>query len=67
VRRVKISEILEHLNRKELVLPPFQREFVWNDKEKIEEFVEFFMAIHLFSRERNLFYILILKMKNFVL
>jgi hypothetical protein len=35
-----ISEILVHLNRKELVLPPFQREFVWNDKEKIEKFVD---------------------------
>ena len=37
---MKISEILEHLNRKEFVLPPFQREFVWNDKEKIEKFVD---------------------------
>jgi len=37
---MKISEILEKLNRKEFVLPPFQREFVWNDKEKIVEFVD---------------------------
>jgi len=37
---MKISEILEKLNRKEFVLPPFQREFVWNDKEKIIEFVD---------------------------
>jgi uncharacterized protein with ParB-like and HNH nuclease domain len=37
---MKISEILEHLRRKELVLPPFQREFVWNDAEKIEKFVD---------------------------
>jgi uncharacterized protein with ParB-like and HNH nuclease domain len=32
---MKISEILEKLNRKEFVLPPFQREFVWNDKERL--------------------------------
>jgi len=37
---MKIFEILEHLNRKEWVLPPFQRDFVWNDKEKIIKFVD---------------------------
>jgi uncharacterized protein with ParB-like and HNH nuclease domain len=37
---MKIYEILEKLNRKEFILPPFQREFVWNDKEKIVEFVD---------------------------
>ena len=37
---MKIYEILEKLNRKEWVLPPFQREFVWNDEEKIIKFVD---------------------------
>mgnify|MGYP000539447754 CR=1 FL=1 len=37
---MKIYEILEHLNRKELVLPPFQRDFVWNDAKKIIKFVD---------------------------
>ena len=38
--RMKINEILEHLNRKEFVLPPFQRDFVWNNMEKIIKFVD---------------------------
>jgi len=37
---MKINEILERLDRKEWVLPPFQRDFVWNDKEKIIKFVD---------------------------
>ena len=37
---MKIYEILERLNRKEWLLPPFQRDFVWNDMGKIIKFVD---------------------------
>lgn len=37
---MRLHEILEHLNREEFMLPPFQRDFVWNDKEKIIKFVD---------------------------
>ena len=38
---MKISEIKEKVSvREEWVLPPFQREFVWNDEQKIIEFIE---------------------------
>jgi len=37
---MKISEVLGKLERKEWILPPFQRDFVWNDKEKVAKFVD---------------------------
>jgi len=37
---MKLSEIKEQVSRKEWVLPPFQREFVWNEEKKIIEFIE---------------------------
>ncbi|MCK5492640.1 MAG: DUF262 domain-containing protein, partial [Candidatus Omnitrophica bacterium] len=38
---MKLSEIKEKVSvREEWVLPPFQREFVWNDEQKIIEFIE---------------------------
>ena len=37
---MKLLEIKEKVLREEWVLPPFQREFVWNDAKKIIEFIE---------------------------
>lgn len=37
---MKLSEIKEKVSREEWVLPPFQREFVWNEEKKIIEFIE---------------------------
>ncbi len=37
---MKLSEIKEKLERNEWILPPFQREFVWNEEQKIIEFIE---------------------------
>lgn len=37
---MKLHEIKEKVSREEWILPPFQREYVWNDKKKIIEFIE---------------------------
>ena len=37
---MKLYEIKEKVSREEWVLPPFQREFVWNKEKKIIEFIE---------------------------
>lgn len=37
---MKLLEIKEKVSREEWILPPFQREFVWNDEKKIIEFIE---------------------------
>lgn len=37
---MKLHEIKEKISREEWVLPPFQREFVWNEEKKIIEFIE---------------------------
>ena len=37
---MKLLEIKEKVSREEWVLPPFQREFVWNEEKKIIEFIE---------------------------
>ncbi len=37
---MKLLEIKEKISREEWVLPPFQREFVWNEEKKIIEFIE---------------------------
>ena len=37
---MKISEVIAKLDRKEWWLPPFQRDFVWNDKIKVVKFVD---------------------------
>lgn len=37
---MKLVEIKEKLERNEWILPPFQREFVWNEEQKIIEFIE---------------------------
>jgi len=37
---MKLSEIREKVSREEWVLPPFQRDFVWNEERKIIEFIE---------------------------
>ena len=37
---MKLLEIKEKVSREEWVLPPFQREFVWNEEKKIVEFIE---------------------------
>ena len=37
---MQISEVIARLNRKEWWLPPFQRDFVWNDKTKVVKFVD---------------------------
>ena len=37
---MKLSEIKEKVLREEWVLPPFQREFVWNEEKKIVEFID---------------------------
>lgn len=37
---MKLLEITEKVSREEWVLPPFQREFVWNEEKKIIEFIE---------------------------
>lgn len=37
---MRLHEINEKVSREEWVLPPFQREFVWNEEKKIIEFIE---------------------------
>ena len=37
---MEISEVIAKLDRKEWWLPPFQRDFVWNDKTKVIRFVD---------------------------
>jgi hypothetical protein len=37
---MKLSEVIAKLNRKEWWLPPFQRDFVWNEKIKVIKFVD---------------------------
>ena len=37
---MELHEIKEKISRGEWVLPPFQREFVWNEEKKIIEFIE---------------------------
>jgi len=37
---MKLLEIKEKVSREEWILPPFQREFVWNEEKKIIEFIE---------------------------
>lgn len=37
---MKLLEIKEKISREEWVLPPFQREFVWNEEKRIMEFIE---------------------------
>jgi len=37
---MKLLEIREKVSREEWVLPPFQREFVWNEEKMVIEFIE---------------------------
>jgi len=40
VTKVKLIEIKDKVLREEWVLPPFQREYVWNEEVRIREFLE---------------------------